>query len=419
MKIKTIKTCTKLIAFIYVITILFYSFSLVFEFKLGKKNAAKELNSITRIIYLTLRECSPEDESFVQEIKRFENNFTNIQNLKLIYKDKIIYEYNSKYQNIFTNENSPLLYGKSTNLEYGQNQIIQVIANFYLIKPSSIHKKGLISSIIIFFTIIFNLIILYKSKNIEEDDEENFEVDEWNQIEDRYEEFENVSENLISAENLSEEEIKISSEENQVSDETFPNFEERSKDENKSETEEIISEEKNGFYCENTKFSNYQYLNQKLEDELLYSASNEIDLAILNFEIDKINWENEQGKKISTLILEKVRFNDMIFNYKNKGFIALFRDLNTDKAFEKAEEIYLKIKEELSENKIYCGISTRGQRLISNTRILKEAEEALNRAKNTNENNIIAFKIDPEKYMNYLKKEKEKLDNLINPEENN
>ena len=147
-----------------------------------------------------------------------------------------------------------------------------------------------------------------------------------------------------------------------------------------------------GLYSPITGISWQEYLPEYLESELRRAASSEQESMI--------------GKKISALLIDFIKFRDMIFEFDNNGFAAILQDTNLDEAMKKAEEIYKGTKNILTEydisKSVSIGITTRTSRLISSGRMIEEAQAAVNRAINNNEDPIVAFRVNPEKYREFI-----------------
>ena len=96
----------------------------------------------------------------------------------------------------------------------------------------------------------------------------------------------------------------------------------------------------------------------------------------------------------------------MIFEFDKNGFAAILQDTNLDEAMKKAEEIFKGTKSILTEydvlKPISIGITTRTSRLISSERMIEEAQAAVSRAINNNEDPIVAFRVNPEKYREFI-----------------
>ena len=158
----------------------------------------------------------------------------------------------------------------------------------------------------------------------------------------------------------------------------------------------------------------------RLDSELVRAASCEKDISLFTVQIENINWSTDYGKAASKAIIETVQFNDLVFNYKNDGCSFVIQNLNTDKAIEKAEKLHQELTAIFDGFKlsfdIFIGISTRSLRLISGARLATESQEALVHAKEDKDSPIVAFRVNPEKYRNYLNSQTEILRNKTETE---
>jgi hypothetical protein len=161
-----------------------------------------------------------------------------------------------------------------------------------------------------------------------------------------------------------------------------------------------------GLFSPDTGFGWESYMLPRLDSELIRAASSEQDLALFTIRIPSLDWTCSYGKKISSVILQAAKFNDLVFNYKEDGCCAIIQELNIPQSILKAQEILKQVNTILAENKssLRCciGISTRALRLISGSRLFNESEQSLFHALDDEESPIVAFKADSEKYRNYL-----------------
>lgn len=161
-----------------------------------------------------------------------------------------------------------------------------------------------------------------------------------------------------------------------------------------------------GLYSPITGISWQEYLPEYLESELRRAASSEQDIALVIMKLKDFTLESLIGKKIAALLIDFIKFRDMIFEFDENGFAAILQDTNLDEAMKKAEEIYKGTKSILNEydisEPISIGITTRTSRLISSGRMIEEAQAAVNRAANNNEDPIVAFRVNPEKYREFI-----------------
>ncbi|MBR4387075.1 MAG: hypothetical protein IKP51_11200 [Treponema sp.] len=168
-----------------------------------------------------------------------------------------------------------------------------------------------------------------------------------------------------------------------------------------------------GLFSPVTGFGWEAYMIPRLDSELIRAASDEKDLALLTIKIKDIDWNTPAAKKVADIILQFVKFKDLAFEHKKDGCTAIFQNMNIDTAIKTAEELHTQIITELSKSSMYnqtaIGISSRSLRLISGARLANESEQALEHALEDKESPIIAFKVNPEKYRNYLASEAAKL----------
>jgi len=161
-----------------------------------------------------------------------------------------------------------------------------------------------------------------------------------------------------------------------------------------------------GLYSPITGISWQEYLPEYLESELRRAASSEQDIALVIIKLDDFTIESMIGKKIAALLIDFIKFRDMIFEFDKNGFAAILQDTNLDEAMKKAEEIFKGTKSILTEydvlKPISIGITTRTSRLISSERMIEEAQAAVSRAINNNEDPIVAFRVNPEKYREFI-----------------
>ena len=186
-------------------------------------------------------------------------------------------------------------------------------------------------------------------------------------------------------------------------------------DEIKTEEKESVElNEPKGLFNPTTGFGWEDYMLPRLDSELVRAASSEQDLALFTLRIVDIDWTTFAGKEVINIILETAKFKDQIFDFKNDGCSIIMQGLNIDQAIEIAENLHVELISCLSKyeqyNTVAIGISTRSLRLISGNRIVNESEQALSHALEDKDSPIVAFKVNPEKYRNYLAAEAEKSD---------
>ena len=282
------------------------------------------------------------------------------------------------------------------------------------------------SFFIILFATILTFIILFfsyksyntkkvDSKNSNENDEieEDEEIIEQEQIEeDDSIEIDNPEIEIIN-ESTSAEESEI-----KIAEETFENNQNIEDD----EEEEICAEETNKvevllpseeikpiqsdssvhIFSPKTGFCFESYLESRLDNELNRAIASEFDLSLFVFRIPSIqlDYNNEILQKVCKYLTTEFQFKDLLFEYDEDCLIGIKNNMNLDTALTFADKLYSDITEIVKENdlKCYIGISTRTVRIITGKRLLTEATEALKHALEDENNPIIAFRANAEKY---------------------
>lgn len=282
------------------------------------------------------------------------------------------------------------------------------------------------SFFIILFATILTFIILFfsyksyntkkvDSKNSNENDEieEDEEIIEQEQIEEDDSIEINNSEIEIINESTSDEESEI-----KIAEETFENNqnieddkEEKisAEDTNKvevllpsEEIKPIQSDSSVHIFSPKTGFCFESYLESRLDNELNRAIASEFDLSLFVFRIPSIqlDYNNETLQKVCKYLTTEFQFKDLLFEYDEDCLIGIKNNMNLDTALTFADKLYSDITEIVKENdlKCYIGISTRTVRIITGKRLLTEATEALKHALEDENNPIIAFRANAEKY---------------------
>ena len=97
---------------------------------------------------------------------------------------------------------------------------------------------------------------------------------------------------------------------------------------------------------------------------------------------------------------------DLIFEYKDDSYVGLKISMTLDQALNFADKLHADINRILENaSKCYIGISTRSVRMVTADRILQEADEALKHALTDNDSQIIAFRVNAEKYRKFVETE--------------
>lgn len=408
---------------VYILSLLVFIISLAAEYKQGAFNSQNRFNSITRDLSRISKNYAPQSKKFYDEFLASLGNISDIAGLQIKYGEELIFSYPGKMSE-FEKINSSLVKIYSTTV-FTENGIpLSLTASIYLLKPVSIFYKGRIAFIVVIIaTLATAAYLAFFIKNgtfPKESETDDLEQTEYPEIE-SYDDFSEEKDEQTDEEKINDENEETS--ENIPEQEEAPQEQEEdvlaflnSEPEKETDSEPEISEDKiedsaeeepAGLFCPSTGFGWEQYMLTRLDSELIRSASSDQDLSLFTIKIKDIDWNSECGKEISKTILEKVKFNDLVFNYKEDGASAIFQNQNTDKSLVIAGDLHTEITSVLSKYNeqrfVGIGISSRTLRLISATRLANESEEALNRA--DADSPIIAFRVNPERYKDFLASE--------------
>ena len=144
------------------------------------------------------------------------------------------------------------------------------------------------------------------------------------------------------------------------------------------------------------------YLDTRLENEINRAISSEIDISVFIINIPNLERESEESKKVSEYLSLQFQFKDLLFEYKNDCIVAIKISMNLDDALNFADKIHAEIMQIINQKECYIGISTRSIRIVSGERLLNEAWAALEHAKQEEDSPIIAFRVDADKYRQFL-----------------
>ena len=161
-----------------------------------------------------------------------------------------------------------------------------------------------------------------------------------------------------------------------------------------------------GLYSERTGFGWESYMLPRVDNEILRCTKSNQDISVISLRIAGIDWTKDEGQAVCSRVKELLNSPDLIFEKGDDAFTAALPDTNVNEAISVAEDLYASIDEILAQYKsdsiIGIGISSRSLRMISGERLSNEAEVALNHAMEDENSPIVAFKVDPQKYRNFL-----------------
>ena len=163
-----------------------------------------------------------------------------------------------------------------------------------------------------------------------------------------------------------------------------------------------------GLYSPRSNIGWEEYLNDRLDSELHRCASTEKDLTLIKMEFtDRLN--DAQFKQAAEEAVSFFTSRDLLFESGRRGITVIYPGYDLETGLAKSQKFHQRILEKIFYNhktdRCLCiGLSSRAGRLLNAGRMSMEAGEALRRAKKDRESPIMAFKSDPEKYREFIRK---------------
>lgn len=159
-----------------------------------------------------------------------------------------------------------------------------------------------------------------------------------------------------------------------------------------------------GLFSPITGFGWEQYLETRLDSELIRATSSELDLSLFMIRIPGLLFTDPLSKIVCMYLQQQFQYNDLLFEYKQDGFSIIRENISVDDSLALAETLHAEIMKIISEKgyNCYIGLSTRSVRILPGSRLILEATEALRHAVESKESPIFAFKANDEKYREYI-----------------
>ena len=380
---------------IYIFSVLFFCTSLYKEYSKGKERTVEDFNIIMSRVNREFEKTNSQ-ETLAKILCDFTKSSDKIAEINLENNGRYLFSYP---QNPVADSN----YIKKFSYSFSSMQnIYNLNAKLYILRPSVIYHYGKISFLIILFvTLITLLLILYTSyseiskkepvkasetkentaseKASEAETNQGQEADKDNNEDINNEE---ISDESDESEEVIEEDSEAASEESQDEDE-----------QEESATDEDSDSE------ENTEPS----FEKTVEQELNNSIANEKEFAIFVMEVIGIEPTSQEYRLMLELLSDRMKAQGLIFEGKENTIIILKHDTSLDENLALAENTINEIENTYAEFKPICylGLSNRNQRIVTPQRLMFEAEAALAHAEETEEK-VIAFRANTEQYNNFI-----------------
>ena len=330
-----------------------------------------------------------------------------------------------------TQENSSKLvipYNRSLNIN---GTIVTISAGLYSLRPAAIFENAKISFFIILIVALLTIILIIYNNHFSKDDKKTSVT---KKIKEELEYEEEVSDDDDNDENYIEDEIEDDSviEDDEVIEPEVETVTEAQTSEPESEPEsepsapapatkveelpvkdfepvEIKKEtpvSENGLFSPDTGLGWESYLMTRLENELNRATASELDLALFIIKLDGLGRKHPVTKKICEYLTIEFQFKDLLFEYKDDSICGIKISMNIDNAITFAEKLVNDIKNIAHDEVpvVLAGVTTRGIRMVSGERLLKEADEAVKHAAEDINNPVVGFRADAVKYRKFLEK---------------
>ena len=142
-------------------------------------------------------------------------------------------------------------------------------------------------------------------------------------------------------------------------------------------------------------------LTEKIDILLKKAEQDNSDLSLFLIEINN----SDKLPDIKTFLSDNYG-KDKVYDYSSSTFALLRENTSIDEAEDKAAFIQNNIETLFDEKNLFIGLSSRSIRTLSAERLICEAEEALNHAKNEPDSRIVGFHVDVEKYKEIIENNK-------------
>jgi hypothetical protein len=134
-----------------------------------------------------------------------------------------------------------------------------------------------------------------------------------------------------------------------------------------------------------------QHLSPRLTSELERAAGSDQDLSLL-----LISRRNGGIRDLAFSILEAFPLRDLAFEYDAETIAVIIPDKDLDHCLQEAKDFQSRSSRAAAP--VSVGLSARNGRLVSSSRLLSEAAQALKQAESAEGGQIVAFRADPDKY---------------------
>ena len=327
--------------------------------------------------------------------------------IKIQSDGKVIYLFPQDYEDDIASD-SKFIITKQRNFTANNSKVI-ISCGLYSLRPGSIFEYAKISFFIILIVTLLTIILIIYNNHFDKSSLRTVSTKKISRKQKLYEEPEYTADEFDEGEEETEPETEAKYEDEEVSvDEPVVTYKKEELPVEDFEPVEIEKEEKDksekGLFSADTGLGWESYLMTRLENELNRATASELDLALFIIKIDGIGRKNPVMKKICEYLTVEFQFKDLLFEYKDDSICGIKISMDIDNAISFAEKLVCEIKNIAGDENptVLAGVTTRGIRMVSGERLLKEADEAIKHADSSSP--VVGFRADAVKYRKFLEK---------------
>ena len=400
-----------LVSLVLIFAIIFFAYNIYQENAHGELRTEVRFEKVISGVKAALEKSNISGAEKTRQIENTIGDTKDFSYIKILSDNQVIYIFPEEYQDDL--ESSSNLISRKERTFYANGSKVNVKCGLYTLRPGSIFEYAKISFFIILIVTLLTFILIIVNHHSDKSrskkavkktikhKEEVFEEASFEVSMDDQEPDEEIIEDDIDEEIIEEpvEEIEkpVESKKEELPLQDYKPVEIEKK-------EKPLSEK--GLFSEETGLGWESYLMTRLDNELNRATASELDLALFIIKIEGLERKNPFMKKICDYLTVEFQFKDLLFEYKDDSICAIKISMDIDNALQFAEKLVEEIKNIAKDEnpKVLIGITTRGIRMVSGQRLLKEADEAVKHAAEDSANPVVGFRADAVKYRKFLEK---------------
>ena len=400
-----------LVSLVLIFAITFFAYNIYQENAHGELRTEVRFEKVISGVKAALEKSNISGAEKTRQIENTIGDTKDFSYIKILSDNQVIYIFPEEYQDDL--ESSSNLISKKERTFYANGSKVNVKCGLYTLRPGSIFEYAKISFFIILIVTLLTFILIIVNHH---SDKGRSKKPVKKTIKHKKEVFEEASFEVSMDDQEPDEEIIEDDIDEEIIEEPVEEIDkpvESKKEElplQDYKPVEIEKEEKplseKGLFSEETGLGWESYLMTRLDNELNRATASELDLALFIIKIEKLERKNPLMKKICDYLTVEFQFKDLLFEYKDDSICAIKISMDIDNALQFAEKLVEEIKNIAKDEnpKVLIGITTRGIRMVSGQRLLKEADEAVKHAAEDSANPVVGFRADAVKYRKFLEK---------------